>query len=71
MKDATYRPIGLSEGPEGSLYISDSKKGKIWKVSFQGDPSFFGIKDRLVVEPRKAMSHLRTPNIQKDFITVN
>ena len=71
MKDATYRPMGLSEGPEGSLYISDSKKGKIWKVSFQGDPSSFGIKDRLVVERRKAMSHLRTPNIQKDFIPVN
>ena len=33
MKDAVYRPIGLSVGPEGSLYISDSKKGKIWKVS--------------------------------------
>ena len=71
MKDATYRPMGLSEGPEGSLYISDSKKGKIWKVSFLGDPSSFGIKDRLVVERRKAMSHLRTPNIQKDFIPAN
>ena len=34
MKDATYRPMGLSEGPEGSLYISDSKKGKIWRGSF-------------------------------------
>ena len=71
MKDAVYRPIGLSVGPEGSLYISDSKKGKIWKVSFQGDPSSFGIKDRLVLERRKVMSHLRTPNIQRDFIPVN
>ena len=71
MEDATYRPMGLSEGPDGSLYISDSKKGKIWKVSFQGDPLSFGIKDRLVVERRKSMSHLRTPNIQRDFIPIN
>ena len=71
MKDATYRPIGLSEGPEGSLFISDSKKGKIWKVSFQGDPSSFGIKDRLVLERIKVTSNLRTPNIQSDFIPVN
>ena len=71
MKDAAYRPMGPSLGPEGSLFISDSKKGKIWKVSFQGDPSSFGIKDRLVLERRKAMSHYRRPNIQRDFISEN
>ena len=71
MKDASYRPMVLSLGPEGSLYISDSKKGKIWKVSFQGDPSSFGIKDRLVLERIKVTSNLRTPNIQSDFIPVN
>ena len=65
------RPMGLSEGPDGSLYISDSKKGKIWKVSFQGDPLSFGIKDRLVLERIKVTSNLRTPNIQSDFIPVN
>ena len=41
MENANYRPMRLSEGLEGSLYISDSKKGKIWKVSFQGDPFFW------------------------------
>ncbi len=28
VSDARYRPMGLAEGPDGSLYISDSKKGK-------------------------------------------
>ena len=37
MKDAKYRPMGLAEGPDGSLYISDSKKGKIWRVLYTAD----------------------------------
>ena len=47
------------------------KKERFGKFLFKVILSFFGIKDRLVVERRKAMSHLRTPNIQKDFISVN
>ena len=44
--DATaHRPMGLAMGPDGSLYISDSEKGKIWKVEYQGDKAAFGDKD--------------------------
>ncbi len=32
--EVQFRPMGLAEGPEGSLYISDSEKGRIWRVSF-------------------------------------
>jgi len=32
--DAEYRPTGLAQGPDGSLYIVDSVKGKIWKISY-------------------------------------
>ncbi len=32
---AKYRPMGLAQGPDGALYISDSEKGKIWKVIYQ------------------------------------
>jgi glucose/arabinose dehydrogenase len=32
---ATYRPCGLAQGPDGSLYISDDAKGTIWKVSYK------------------------------------
>ncbi len=40
-KDAQYRPMGLAQGPDGSLYISESEKGKIWKVSYKGDKKNF------------------------------
>lgn len=33
--DAVTRPCGLAEGPDGSLYISDSVKGTIWKVEYK------------------------------------
>jgi len=34
--DAAHRPTGLAVGPDGSLYISDDVKGRIWRVSFKG-----------------------------------
>lgn len=33
--DAIHRPMGLAIGPDGALYIADSKKGKIWKVVYE------------------------------------
>jgi glucose/arabinose dehydrogenase len=33
--NAKYRPVGLAVGPDGSLYVSDSQKGRIWKISYQ------------------------------------
>jgi glucose/arabinose dehydrogenase len=30
---AKYRPCGLAQGPDGALYVSDSKEGRIWKIS--------------------------------------
>lgn len=32
--DAMHRPMGLATGPDGSLYISDSVKGTIWRVFY-------------------------------------
>ncbi|MDP4262638.1 MAG: PQQ-dependent sugar dehydrogenase [Bacteroidota bacterium] len=32
--EAKYRPCGLAQGPDGSLYISDDSKGKIWKITY-------------------------------------
>jgi glucose/arabinose dehydrogenase len=34
--DALARPTGLAEGPDGSLYITDSVKGKVWRVIYTG-----------------------------------
>jgi glucose/arabinose dehydrogenase len=30
---AAYRPTGLAEGPDGALYISEDKRGRIWKIT--------------------------------------
>ncbi len=32
--DAKHRPVGLAQGPDGSLYISDSVKGRVWRVMY-------------------------------------
>ncbi|MEE8157699.1 MAG: sorbosone dehydrogenase [Gammaproteobacteria bacterium] len=37
-RDAKHRPIGLAQGPEGALYISDSVVGRIWKVTYEASP---------------------------------
>lgn len=34
--EAEYRPMGLAIGPDGALFISDSKKGRIWRVVYTG-----------------------------------
>lgn len=31
-----YRPMGLAQGPDGSLYVSDDLKGSIFKISYKG-----------------------------------
>jgi glucose/arabinose dehydrogenase len=62
MPDAKYRPMGLSEGSDGSLYISESKQGKIWRVTFKGDPKAFGEEHLSEMEKRKSRPHLKTPD---------
>ena len=60
--------MGIAEGPDGSLYLSDSVKGKIWKITYDetvreriwGDPIGFGM------EERKVLSHIRTPHVIDD-----
>jgi glucose/arabinose dehydrogenase len=33
---AAFRPTGLAMAPDGSIYISDDKHGRIWHVTYQG-----------------------------------
>jgi glucose/arabinose dehydrogenase len=69
MRDAKYRPMGLAEGPDGSLYISESKEGKIWRVIFEGDTTSFGEAQLEIMEKRKSRSYMKMPveNTDKVF----
>jgi glucose/arabinose dehydrogenase/mono/diheme cytochrome c family protein len=40
---AAHRPSGVAVGADGALYISDDKAGRIWRVTFNGDPSVTNI----------------------------
>ena len=35
---AVYRPSGVAVGPDGSLYVSDDIKGRIFKITYKGGP---------------------------------
>jgi glucose/arabinose dehydrogenase/mono/diheme cytochrome c family protein len=66
VSDAQFRPMGLSVGPDGSLYVTDSKKGKIWRIMYKGDKAKFGVADLAAMEKRKLLPHLKTPDPIKD-----
>jgi glucose/arabinose dehydrogenase/mono/diheme cytochrome c family protein len=36
---AAHRPSGLAIGPDGALYISDDRRGRIWRVTYRGSMS--------------------------------
>jgi glucose/arabinose dehydrogenase len=35
---AAFRPTGLAMAPDGSVYVSDDKHGRIWHVTYAGNP---------------------------------
>ena len=35
-RNAQYRPVGLAVAPDGALYVSDSQKGRVWRISYGG-----------------------------------
>ena len=66
VKDAIFRPMGLAEGPNGELYISETEQGAIWKVEFDGEKETFGESQLAEMEARKQLNHIRTPHIEND-----
>jgi mono/diheme cytochrome c family protein len=73
--DAHARPMGLAQAPDGSLYISDSRKGKIWRIVYKGNKTTFGPAELAAMEKRKTTSaHIKNPdevadNLQKGVLT--
>lgn len=67
--DASYRPMGLAMGHDGSLYISDSEKGKIWRIMYKGDKNKFGEGQLAAMQKRKlTASNIKTPHETEDVI---
>jgi len=58
----------LAEGPDGSLYVSESKKGKIWRVIFDADKKKFVDKNLENMHRRKYLPHIKTPIEFTDII---
>jgi glucose/arabinose dehydrogenase/cytochrome c553 len=67
VSNAVYRPMGLAEGPDGSLYVSDTEKGRIWRIMYKGDKKNFGTAQLAAMEKRKmTASNIKTPDEIKD-----
>jgi glucose/arabinose dehydrogenase/mono/diheme cytochrome c family protein len=61
--NAAHRPMGLATGPDGSLYITDTVRGKIWRVTYTGDRDSFGPAQLARMEQEKrTASNIRDPH---------
>lgn len=60
--NAGYRPMGIAMGPDGSIYISESEQGRIWRIMYKGDKKEFGVAQLAQMEQRKLLPHIRTPH---------
>lgn len=67
-RDAEFRPMGIAFAPDGSMYLGETEKGRIWKVQFKGDRKNFGTQQLAEMEKRKTLSHIKTPDIVADRI---
>jgi glucose/arabinose dehydrogenase len=36
---AAHRPVGLAQGPDGSLYVTDDRGGTVWRILYRGSSS--------------------------------
>lgn len=69
--DAKYRPSGLAQGPDGSIYVTESEKGKVWRIMFKGDRKAFGEKELAAMVQRKESAiNIRTPDSLRDNLSV-
>lgn len=65
--DAAARPMGISMGPDGSLYVTESVKGKIWRIMYPGDKEDF-TEDALteLEERKKTRTNIKKPSEEED-----
>lgn len=69
--DAKYRPSGLAQGPDGSLYVTESEHGKVWRIMYKGKKEGFGDKELTAMRNRKSVAqNIRTPDSVRDNLSV-
>jgi Glucose/sorbosone dehydrogenases len=34
---AAHRPVGLAQGPDGSVYVTDDQAGRVWRITYTGN----------------------------------
>jgi mono/diheme cytochrome c family protein len=62
VSDALCRPMGLSIGPDGSLYVSDTELGRVWRIFYQGDKTKFTGAMLAKMELRKKLPNFKIPD---------
>ena len=60
--------MGLAQGPDGSLYISESRQGRIWRVIFRGDPELFGEEQLASMDECYNRSYVKKPDAREDRV---
>ena len=36
-QDAVHRPVGIAQGPDGSVYVTDDVGGRVWRIVYTGE----------------------------------
>lgn len=59
--NAFFRPCGLAEGPDGSLYIADSQHGRVWRIMYYPD-GIAETNDRALFQPEVKREEEEVPD---------
>ena len=60
--EARFRPCGAAVGPDGSLYIGDTDKGRIWRIIYTGEIKSTAAKiTSVAAAPVAALADATTP----------
>lgn len=69
--DAAARPMGISMGPDGSIYITESVQGKVWRVMYKGKKKDLDDAALAKLEERKnTRTNIKNPDPEKDNLEV-
>ena len=56
--NAHFRAGGLAVGPDGSLYVGDTEKGRLWRIIYTGEPAPTAGKRAVVAAPTQTLPTL-------------